>query len=341
MVGRFRLFDKMDINSSDNKMSHYISTYSTEALTEPEILNSLSRVAEAEAENQVDSNKRIKRLGPDAEDHYWMFGKIHGLENIAYLTEEQIHACNGNPVLLQEAINAVEIPKGVPQTYEQRAAAFRESLNEYKKSVDKCNLLPTDRKKMLSLPFFMSKRQELPEPKQGQTEWDLFMEMYGRPWNAFDNIQFDTEEKITQFNYEKFIHDDILATMDTESEEFKDMIKFANFSSKTKYEQHQTDQAKFKELMPLLSQLNAKEQRDLVHMLESQSDHSLYLDQIVSGAVEKELAKLSEEENYAIKNAYRHKNKTMAFADPKKMPIDERKVKDMLRNQHIFRDRLN
>jgi hypothetical protein len=31
----------------------------------------------------------------------------------------------------------------------------------------------------------------------------------------------------------------------------------------------------------------------------------------------------------------------MAFADPKRMPVDERKVKDMLRNQHIFRDKMN
>ncbi len=31
----------------------------------------------------------------------------------------------------------------------------------------------------------------------------------------------------------------------------------------------------------------------------------------------------------------------MDFADPKKMPIDESKVKDLLRNQHVFRDKMN
>jgi hypothetical protein len=50
------------------------------------------------------------------------------------------------------------------------------------------------------------------------------------------------------------------------------------------------------------------------------------------GTVEKELAKLSESENYAAKNYYVHKNRTLKYADPKKMPVDERKVKDMLRN---------
>ena len=31
----------------------------------------------------------------------------------------------------------------------------------------------------------------------------------------------------------------------------------------------------------------------------------------------------------------------MQYAEAKRMPVDERKVKDMLRNQHIFRDKMN
>jgi len=31
----------------------------------------------------------------------------------------------------------------------------------------------------------------------------------------------------------------------------------------------------------------------------------------------------------------------MNFAEAKRMPIDEKKVKDLLRNQHIFRDKMN
>lgn len=53
------------------------------------------------------------------------------------------------------------------------------------------------------------------------------------------------------------------------------------------------------------------------------------------------LAELSEQENHAVKNRYRHQRRTMDYADPKRMPVDERKVKDMLRNQHIFRDKAN
>jgi hypothetical protein len=55
-------------------------------------------------------------------------------------------------------------------------------------------------------------------------------------WNEDHDIEHDTEAKITEFNYENFIHKDILATMDTESEDFKRMIKILNYTSKTKYE---------------------------------------------------------------------------------------------------------
>jgi len=60
--------------------------------------------------------------------------------------------------------------------------------------------------------------------------------MYGMPWDAFDHLEHDPEDKITEFNYEKFISADVLATLDTDSQDFKDMIRSLNFSTKTRYE---------------------------------------------------------------------------------------------------------
>ena len=53
------------------------------------------------------------------------------------------------------------------------------------------------------------------------------------------------------------------------------------------------------------------------------------------------MAQLSEKANYEKKNFYRLNNKTLKFAESKKMPISEAKVKDMLRNQHIFRKKMD
>ena len=48
--------------------------------------------------------------------------------------------------------------------------------------------------------------------------------------------------------------------------------------------------------------------------------------------MKKELAKLSEEGNYEMKNRQRHQNRTMMHAKKERMPIDKAKVKDLLRN---------
>ena len=113
----------------------------------------------------------------------------------------------------------------------------------------------------------MMKRAELPEPKPDQFEYQLFREIYGVDWADDALVEWDNEEKITMFNYEKFIHPEILATYNTESDEFKMLIKKMNLSSKTRYEQHQANKDEFKKLMPLLSQLEEEEQRSLIHLL--------------------------------------------------------------------------
>jgi len=68
----------------------------------------------------------------------------------------------------------------------------------------------SDRKKLLALPFYLSKRSQLPEPRYGQKEFELFKELTGKSWYDDANIEFDTEKKITEFEYEKFLPKDAL-----------------------------------------------------------------------------------------------------------------------------------
>lgn len=49
------------------------------------------------------------------------------------------------------------------------------------------------------------------------------------------------------------------------------------------------------------------------------------------------MAKISEKERFAAKNYFLHNKRTLEFADKRKMPVDERKVKEMLRHQNEFR----
>ena len=41
------------------------------------------------------------------------------------------------------------------------------ALKEYKETVNKIGMNPSDRKKILALPFYLAKRQQLPEPRYG------------------------------------------------------------------------------------------------------------------------------------------------------------------------------
>jgi hypothetical protein len=99
---------------------------------------------------------------------------------------------------------------------------------------------------MLALPFYMKKRQEVPEPRRGQFEYELFEYIYGMRWHDDTLVSRDTEDKITEFNYEKFIPQDVLNTFDTDSEDFKLYVKMLNYTSKTNYEQLQANKEEFK-----------------------------------------------------------------------------------------------
>jgi hypothetical protein len=293
-------------------------------------------------------------MGKDKNDVFWQLGKIHGLENLAFVSDAEIEACNGNPQRLQMLVDRVnDSAKPLPPaSFDKLIEELHNEMNEYKASIDNTNgkdYNPSDRKRLLALPFFLSKRQELPEPKRGQKEWDIFYEMFGDEWDKYDNINFDQEEKITEFNYEKFIPAQILKGMDTQSDDFKDLVKQLNFTGKTAYEQHRANQEQFKELMPLIANLDREETDILLHLIQnknksinpSESISNSLVDSACSNRAKELLAKVAEEERFALKNRFKHQKDTMKYAQKERMPLDEKKVKDMLRNQNVVRERIH
>ena len=87
---------------------------------------------------------------------------------------------------------------------------------------------PSDKKKLLALPFYLTKRSALPDPRYGQKEWQIFEELYGRSWDAYDGLKFDPEDKITEFNYENHISKHMLKGEETQSDSFLKTIRMAN-----------------------------------------------------------------------------------------------------------------
>ena len=110
----------------------------------------------------------------------------------------------------------------------------------------------------------------MPEPKRGQPEYDLFRELTGKDWDAYADLEFDPETKITEFDYENYIPTDILQNYDTSTDEFRDVIRTLNLFTKTQIEQSELDKENFRNLMPVLACLPDCDKRSLIHLIKNE-----------------------------------------------------------------------
>lgn len=98
-------------------------------------------------------------------------------------------------------------------------------------------LLPSDRKKLLALPFFLSKRTQQPDPRRGQPEFDLFTQLTGQNWYDDARTTIDAETKITEFDFENWIDPQVINAKEAAQQpEFLKLIRVLNMLSSTEYE---------------------------------------------------------------------------------------------------------
>lgn len=88
-------------------------------------------------------------------------------------------------------------------------------------------------------------------------------------WFADAHTDVDREEKITEFNYEKFLHPSFLATRDTSSESFKREVRELNLTRMTQHERLQKAKQAFRQLMPILKDLTKFEQKSFIHLVKN------------------------------------------------------------------------
>lgn len=101
--------------------------------------------------------------------------------------------------------------------------------------------------------------------------------------------------------------------------------------------------------MPVLAGLDNEEKEILIHLLKSKnkeinqsSQNTNYLiDSACSEQEKRRLAKISEEQRFALKNRFLFDKQVMNFADKKRMPLDKIKVQDMLRNKHHISNKVH
>jgi DNA-binding helix-hairpin-helix protein with protein kinase domain len=130
--------------------------------------------------------------------------------------------------------------------------------------------------------------------------------MYGMKWHDHMRVVQDDEHKITEFNYEQYFSPELLKDIDTQSEQFKTYIKIMNLSSRTEFERHADAKEQFTKMMPFLATLEEFEMKSLIHMIQNRTAEEKLISELTSQELAEKLAKMSEDENHALKNRYRH-----------------------------------
>lgn len=115
LISQFRIFENNAAASADarSEIQDFVDTYTSGPLTKAEMLN---RIRDGRpVDEQFASKFRIARKGKDRDDIFWAIGKIHGLENIALLDEDELKKAAGDPWTLQVLVNeANDRPKPLP-----------------------------------------------------------------------------------------------------------------------------------------------------------------------------------------------------------------------------------
>jgi hypothetical protein len=208
--------------------------------------------------------------------------------------------------------------------------------NEYKKQIDNMSLYPSDRAKMLALPFFMARRKQGPEPKKGQWQWELFNEITGNYWDAFEHHEYDPEDKTTIDSLPK----GLVERIDVEDPEFKRQLNMHRLLTKTTIEKHKADQDWYRNFMNYLAHLNEEEGKALWHLLKNEHSDD-YLENIHGGHVEEELAKIAEKESYAKRNHQWLRKTRLNYINKEKNPISKAKVKDLFLHSKEFKKKFD
>lgn len=87
-------------------MLNYLTAFTTQPYTRDEMVDNL--MLNTLQEFDVTKLFRVKRAGKDKDPLFFSFGKVHGLENLAFTSDEELLEAEGNPVKIQQLVNKYE-----------------------------------------------------------------------------------------------------------------------------------------------------------------------------------------------------------------------------------------
>ena len=160
----------------------------------------------------LDGKKVYKRISKDRNDFFYMFSKIRNLENIVYLSKEDLEGIE-SPIELQIKIDSVTPKLALSQTKNEDIVKFHEWIKNYKMDIENSDHFRSIKDKLLGMPFLMYRMRQHPEPYVGTWQYELFEKLFGFEYELGKNLH-ESEEKINKFNYSKHLHPSLIQKFD-------------------------------------------------------------------------------------------------------------------------------
>lgn len=86
-------------DTAAQQLSGYLQTYAKDPMTKKELKQHIATNSQLKDQEIHNKTKVVRRMGKDQNDIFYALGKVHGIENIVYLSDEEMSEAN-TPVLL-------------------------------------------------------------------------------------------------------------------------------------------------------------------------------------------------------------------------------------------------
>ena len=108
IISQFRPDSKKEVSTDRDDVVSYLMANSDG--TQDGIIDALyNKMAHADAGDELPS-LQFKRRGEDVNDIFYMFSRIHGLENLALVDDKDVEGID-DPIALQKLVNSVDREK--------------------------------------------------------------------------------------------------------------------------------------------------------------------------------------------------------------------------------------
>lgn len=289
----------------------------------------------------IDGAKTLRRISKDKNDFFYLFSKVKNLENIIFLSKEDLEQIN-NPVELQIKIDSV-----IPQLFRSNdlnedVLKLQNQIREYKLLVENSDNFRSIKDKLLGLPFLMYRMRQFPEPNPGTWQYSLFEKIFGHEYDILKTT-YESEEKINKFNYSQHLHPSVIKKFDVESEEFEMFLKKLNFETSTQKEKAKNNREYYcKYILPKIN--NCKDESsaaDIVHYIlntkNSENEYDNYLYDNYSNQKEEFLFREVEEANFLNKNKPLVNRFMYKSIDKSKIGLRSCQLDEILKNPTKFK----